>query len=81
MPSLNLRLTDEQHERLRSDAVANRRSIQGEIIVRLFPDPSVPADDTQKTPAEHSSGQPGRRTRSGRAAAAGRSDEIRTDFK
>lgn len=42
---------------------------------------SASADDTQKTPAKQSSGQPGRRTRSGRAAAAGRSDEIRTDFK
>ena len=36
MPSVNLRLTDEQHARLVEDAAANERSLQREIIHQLF---------------------------------------------
>jgi len=37
MPGLTLRLTDEQHAQLEREAALNRRSLQGEIIYRLFP--------------------------------------------
>ena len=36
MPNINLRLTDEEHEALRTWAFEGRRSIQREIIFRLF---------------------------------------------
>lgn len=36
MPNINLRLTDEEHEALRVWALEGRRSIQREIIFRLF---------------------------------------------
>lgn len=36
MPALNLRLTDEQLKELRRWAQGNRRSLQNEVIWRLF---------------------------------------------
>ncbi len=36
MPNINLRLTEEEHEALRTWAFDGRRSIQREIIYRLF---------------------------------------------
>ena len=36
MPAVNLRLTDSQHAELVNAAKASRRSLQGEIIFRLF---------------------------------------------
>ncbi len=41
MPSVNLRLTDEQHRLLSADAERNDRSLQKEIIHRLFRWPTV----------------------------------------
>jgi hypothetical protein len=37
MPNVTLRLTDEQHATLVAAAEDNHRSMQGEIIHRLFP--------------------------------------------
>lgn len=39
MPSINLRLTDEQHAEIVAAAEENHRSMQGEIVHRLFPPP------------------------------------------
>jgi thiamine monophosphate synthase len=36
MPNITLRLTDEQHSELRQEAADSMRSIQAEIIYRLF---------------------------------------------
>lgn len=36
MPKINLRLTDEQHDELAIEASDNHRSIQREIVHRLF---------------------------------------------
>lgn len=36
MPNINLRLTEEEHEELRAWAHGSRRSIQREIVFRLF---------------------------------------------
>lgn len=42
MPNVTLRLTDEQHATLVAAADDNHRSMQGEIIHRLFPVRLVP---------------------------------------
>jgi hypothetical protein len=42
MPSLNLRLTAEQHDELRAAAYHSRTSIQVEMIRRLFPAKAEP---------------------------------------
>jgi Arc-like DNA binding domain len=37
MPGVTVRLTPEQHEQLAREAKTNHRSLQGEILHRLFP--------------------------------------------
>jgi hypothetical protein len=39
MPKITLRLTDGQHEKLVEDSQRNHRSVQGEIVHRLFAPP------------------------------------------
>jgi hypothetical protein len=41
MPNVTLRLTDEQHRLLSEDAARNDRSLQKEIVHRLFRWPTV----------------------------------------
>ena len=41
MPTISLRLTDEEHAALREWAFGARRSIQREIVFRLFEAPAV----------------------------------------
>jgi hypothetical protein len=61
MPSINLRLTDQQHAELAEWARVGHRSIQKEIIWRLFTieghqaakhAPAIPVDADWPTPAE-----------------------------
>lgn len=46
MPSINLRLTDQQHQQLQAAAKYNRRSIQKEIVARLSLTPGETAAPT-----------------------------------
>ena len=53
MPAISLRLTDEQHAQLRAWAYGAQRSIQREIIYRLFAldEPTPAADAPAAAPA------------------------------
>jgi len=57
MPSVNLRLTDEQHRLLSEDAKRNDRSLQREIIHRLFRWPTV-AESAQAEFAQNRQAKP-----------------------
>ena len=68
MPNINLRLTDEQHAQLERWAHDGYRSIQKEIIFRLF------TLERGGRPAVTGSAPP-------RSDSVPRSDDVRTDFK
>jgi hypothetical protein len=63
MPSVNLRLTDEQHAELVAEAEREQRSLQRQIIHRLFPPPLQtephPAYDSER--AARPDPKPGKR--------------------
>jgi hypothetical protein len=54
MPGFTLRLTDEQHAALTADAKRNSRSLQGEVIHRLFPPADTPESVAEKLQAARS---------------------------
>ena len=73
MPNVTLRLTDEQHRLLSEDAERNSRSLQKEIVHRLFRWPTVSETLSERGGVERRQSE----------AALPRSDsaEVRTDFK
>ncbi len=42
MPTISIRLTEEEHAALKTWAHDSRRSIQKEAVYRLFPPPVIP---------------------------------------
>lgn len=48
MPTISLRLSEPQHQQLVQWAANNKRSIQGELIWRLFPPDELFPDNAQR---------------------------------
>ena len=82
MPSVNLRLSDEQHRLLSEHAERNSRSLQKEIIHRLFRWPTVAETMSGSTPGMAGDSRPeGRGDGVGSSPALSADDHFKPDPK
>lgn len=81
MPNINLRLTEEEHAALREWAHGSRRSIQREVIFRLFTERSEVDAPSRTGAAEPNHGGAGEPTVAKRFNSAHAVPESDTHFK